>query len=316
MITSVPKVPTRLERIVDPVLDEYEVKLYVKRDDLIHPQISGNKWRKLKYNLDEAHLQGRDTLLTFGGAYSNHIYATAAAGKIFGFNTIGIIRGEEHLPLNDVLSFATSCGMRLRYLDRTSYRNKMDGGLLERLRDEFGDFYLVPEGGTNCLAVRGCSEIIQEISIQYDYLCCPVGTGGTLAGLVIGLKGQSHAIGFSALKGGSFLNDDVRRLIQECSGTSYENWIVDTDHHFGGFAKSRPVLLEFIERFYQQHGITLDPVYTGKMMFGVFDLVKTQTIPPRATVVALHTGRSNVSAGASSPSPLDSIADRQQTEPQ
>src|SRR5690606_10684197 len=147
---------------------------------------------------------GHDTILTFGGAYSNHIYATASAGRLFGFRTVGVIRGEEHLPLNDVLRHAVTCGMTLRYLDRTRYRRKYDEDIVAPLRAEFGDFYLLPEGGTNPLAVRGCAEVVAEIDVPFDYLACPMGTGGTLAGLVAGLRGRAHALGFPVLKGGAF----------------------------------------------------------------------------------------------------------------
>ncbi|WP_249714268.1 1-aminocyclopropane-1-carboxylate deaminase/D-cysteine desulfhydrase [Rhizomonospora bruguierae] len=164
------------------------VRLLVKRDDLIHPEFPGNKWRKLKYNLVAAVDQGHDTLLTFGGAYSNHIRATAAAGYYFGFDTVGVIRGEEHLPLNPSLAYAVSRGMRLTYLDRATYREKRSPPVIGVLREVWGRFYLLPEGGSNALAVRGCAELPAEIVEQFDVICCPIGTGGTLAGIAAGLR--------------------------------------------------------------------------------------------------------------------------------
>ena len=187
---------TPLEEVNDTFLKERKISLFMKREDLNHPQMSGNKWYKLKFNIQEARNQGKDTLLTFGGAYSNHIYAVAAAGKIFNFKTIGIIRGEEHNPLNPTLSFAKGNGMKLYYLDRESYRKKNSPEICDKLTKKFGDFYLLPEGGTNRLAVKGCSEIIGKINLDYDYICCPCGTGGTLAGLITGLNGDKFALGF------------------------------------------------------------------------------------------------------------------------
>jgi 1-aminocyclopropane-1-carboxylate deaminase len=300
-----PAVPTPLHEIHDDILERSHIRILIKRDDLIHPAIPGNKWRKLIYNLQAARDAGHDTLLTFGGAYSNHIYAVASAGRIFGFQTIGVIRGEEHLPLNPVLGHAVTCGMTLRYLDRASYRRKYDQDIIASLAAQFGDFYLVPEGGTNCLAVRGCAEAVAEIEEPFDYLCCPMGTGGTLTGLVAGLAGRARALGFSALKGGSFLADDVRELLTRCEYPPYDNWAVVTDYHFGGFARQTEELTRFIDDFRERHQIALDFVYTGKMMFGILDLVAGGHFPTGSTIVAVHTGGVDIGQG----SPLDSVAD-------
>jgi 1-aminocyclopropane-1-carboxylate deaminase/D-cysteine desulfhydrase-like pyridoxal-dependent ACC family enzyme len=256
------------------------VRLLVKRDDLIHPLVPGNKWRKLKYNLAAARAAGHDTLLTFGGAYSNHIHAVASAGKLFGFHTIGVIRGEEHLPHNEVLRHAVDCGMTLTYVDRAAYRHK------EALFAEFADrAYLLPEGGTNDLAVRGCAELVAEIDEPFDYLCCPVGTGGTLAGVVVGLAGRAHAVGFSVLKGGGFLRDTVRTLVGD-----RDNWSIELDYHFGGYARETAELRAFVDDFTATHGIPLDHVYTGKMMYGVVDQIRAGRFAPGTTIVAVHTG--------------------------
>lgn len=260
----------------------------IKREDLNHPVISGNKWRKLKYNLLEAKKQGHTRLLTFGGAYSNHIYATAGAGKEFDFETIGIIRGEEHLPLNPTLSFASEAGMQLHYMDRATYREKSEPKIIKLLKQQYGDFYLIPEGGTNALAIQGCEEIVQEINTDYDYLCCPVGTGGTVTGLISGLKGKSKIIGFSSLKG-DFLKREVTDLLSQ-SGRHYANWSINTDYHFGGYAKTKPTLLDFMKAFEEQNEILLDPVYTAKMMFGLYDLIQKDYFPKGSRVLAVHTG--------------------------
>ncbi len=292
MSTLRPTAPTPLQEVADAELEQHGVRLFVKRDDLVHPLIPGNKWRKLKYNIEAARQRSGHTILTFGGAYSNHIFATASAGQVFGFRTVGVIRGEEHLPLNQVLRHATECGMTLCYMDRTTYRRKYDDDVIRSLHDKHGDFHLLPEGGTNCLAVRGCAEIVDEIDMTYDYICCPVGTGGTLSGLIVGLDGKAHALGFSVLKGGSFLSDDVERLLQECGAADhrYRNWSISTDYHFGGFARRTPELRDFVDGFTRRHGLRLDLVYTGKMMYGIFDLARRGLFDRGATVVALHTG--------------------------
>jgi 1-aminocyclopropane-1-carboxylate deaminase len=287
-------VTSTVEEVHDERLHRRGVRLLLKRDDLIHPEIPGNKWRKLKYNLTEARSQGQRTLLTFGGAYSNHIRATAAAGRAFGFATIGVIRGEEHLPLNPSLAYAVEKGMRLTYLDRTTYRRKSDASVVARLGEEYGEFYLLPEGGSNALAVRGCAEITPEINEQSpqrpDIVCCACGTGATLAGIAASLREGQRAIGFSALKGGDFLVDEVVRLQQEAFGTVSGNWTIELDFHFGGYAKRRPALDDFIQDFQRRHGIALEWVYVAKMLYGIFALVESGRIAPHSTVVAVLTG--------------------------
>ena len=210
-----------LQKLESPLLTEANIHLYIKRDDLIHPCFGGNKWRKLKYNLNYAREHGFDTLLTFGGAWSNHVYATAAAGKQFGFNTIGIIRGEKQTPLNPTLSFAEKCGMQLHYVSRSQYRHRHEAGFLDETRKKFGNVYILPEGGSNELAISGCKEIVKEINNEletFDVICCACGTGSTMAGIIdaISTGKTTHtqtAIGFSALKGGEFLTTEINRFL-------------------------------------------------------------------------------------------------------
>lgn len=266
------------------------VRLYLKRDDLIHAELPGNKWRKLKYNIAAAQEQGASTLLTFGGAHSNHIRATAAAGRYFGFNTIGVIRGEEHTPLNDMLAYAANRGMQLVYMDRSTYREKTDPSVIADLRARFGDFYLLPEGGSNILAVEGCSELVDEIDVDFDVICCPCGTGGTLAGISAALHRGQRAVGFSALKGGEFLVDEVAELQRQSLGIVLDNWAIETEFHFGGFARRTPDLDEFVKSFAQKHGLTLDWVYVAKMMFGIFTLVERRAFDPGTWIAAVITG--------------------------
>ncbi len=262
------------------------LKVVIKREDLIHPFISGNKYRKLKFNIKEAKESNEKSLLTFGGAFSNHIAAVAAAGKKYGFKTIGIIRGEElrlKKYLNPTLQFAKTCGMHLKYVSREAYRTKMDTDFINNLREEFGPFYLIPEGGTNDLAVKGCEEILQADDLEFDYICCAVGTGGTISGLINASKKHQQVLGFPALKN-DFLHQDIRKFAKN------KNWELVTDYHFGGYGKINTELITFINKFKSDFGIPLDPIYTGKMMFGVFDLVKSGYFPENAKILVIHTG--------------------------
>jgi 1-aminocyclopropane-1-carboxylate deaminase len=280
-------VPSPVEEVEDRRISSAGLRLLLKRDDLIHPDMPGNKWRKLKYNLDAAKAGGYGVLLTFGGAYSNHLRATAAAGSLFGFETIGVVRGEEHLPLNPSLRFAVEHGMRLTYLDRSTYREKTQPSVIRTLRDRFGEFYLLPEGGSNALALKGCAELPAEIDQDFGVICCSCGTGGTLAGIAAGLGTEQRATGFSALKGGQFLDDDVRSLQAAALGHDTGNWRIETEFHFRGFAKRTPELDEFIEDFESRHGIRLEWVYEAKMMFGIFALARRGEFKSGTTVVAV-----------------------------
>jgi len=287
--------PSPLRRLQSPFLEQANIQLYVKRDDLIHPQFGGNKWRKLKYNLEYAREKQFDTLLTFGGAWSNHIYATAAAGKYFGFSTIGLIRGEEHKPLNTTLSFAKDCGMQLHYINRAEYRQKAEAAYQNKIKQQFGDVYILPEGGSNSLALRGCAETVKEISNEiekpFDIICCASGTGATLAGLISAINPGQTAIGFSALKGGEFLNHEVETFLQrEKTNSSTKNWRIETGFHFGGYAKINDALIQFMSDFQLQYGFALDAVYTGKMFYGLFELIKAKRFKPGTSIIAIHSG--------------------------
>lgn len=282
--------PSPLVELVDERLAHHGVRLFLKRDDLIHPELPGNKWRKLKYNIAAARDAGARTLLTFGGAYSNHIRATAAAGHYFGFDTIGVIRGEEHVPLNEVLAYATGRGMTLTYLDRETYRRKDSSEVVDALRARWGECYVVPEGGSNAPAVLGCRELVDEIDVDFDVICCPCGTGGTLAGISAGLQDGQQAMGFSVLKGGAFLTGDVARLQEAALGSVKDNWRIETEFHFGGFARRTSQLDEFILEFEQRHGFLLDWVYVAKMMFGMYTLVERGTFAEGTAIIAVITG--------------------------
>lgn len=262
------------------------VSLFIKREDVLHSEISGNKFRKLKYNLSEARKLKKETLLTFGGAYSNHIAAVAAAGKHCGFKTIGIIRGEELIhsySKNPTLLKATQDGMHLKFISRENYREKDSKAFIEQLHEEFDDFYLIPEGGTNALAVKGCEEILITSDRDFDFICAAVGTGGTLSGLINSSKPHQKIYGFSALKG-NFLIDEIKKF------TFKENWKLFQEYHFGGYAKTNSKLFEFIEDFQIKYSIPLEPIYTGKTLYGIFDLMQKNFFPDNSKILAIHTG--------------------------
>lgn len=258
----------------------------MKREDLIHPFVSGNKFRKLKYNLLQAKTENQFTLLTFGGAYSNHIAAVAYAGRENGFQTIGIIRGDEladKIASNPTLKFAQECGMQFEFVSREDYRLKTEAAFLEQLENKFGSFYLIPEGGTNALAIKGCEEILTQEDGIFDYVACAIGTGGTISGIINSALPHQKILGFPALKG-DFLQDEIRNFVRQ------DNWELITDYHFGGYGKVTNDLIDWINQFYEQTQIPLDPVYTGKMVFGIVDLIAKNYFPENAKILLIHTG--------------------------
>ena len=262
------------------------ISVQVKREDLIHPFVSGNKFRKLKYNLLQAKAENQETLLTFGGAFSNHIAAVAFAGKERGFKTIGIIRGDElssKIADNPTLLFAQNCGMQLEFISREEYRLKSEVSFLENLKQRFGSFYHIPEGGTNALAIKGCEEILTPEDADFDYICCSIGTGGTISGIINSILPHQKVLGFPALKG-DFLKEEIRNFAQS------DNWELLTDYHFGGYGKVNEVLIQFINQFFTQNRIPLDPIYTGKMVFGVIDLIQNNYFPANSKILLIHTG--------------------------
>lgn len=277
------------ETLQHPLWENQGIELSIKRLDQVHAQASGNKFYKLKYNLEEAKKQGKTTLLTFGGAYSNHIYATAAAAEYAGFKSIGIIRGEATLPLNPTLGAAHSHGMELHYLSRSAYRNKKEEAFIENLKKDFGDFYLVPEGGTNALAVKGTAEIMTAADAGYTHICTSIGTGGTFSGLARSIGLNQELIGFSSLKG-EFIHEEIHALLTQFQIHPKGKIQILNQYHFGGYGKHNEDLLDFIRWFYKEFQIPLDPVYTGKMVYGVLDQIKNRLIPSGSKVLLLHTG--------------------------
>lgn len=271
---------------MDKNLIAIEPHVFIKLEYLNHSYVSGNKLRKLKYNLLEAKKLNKTTLLTFGGAFSNHVAALAYAAQEIGMKSIGVIRGEELKelkPLNVTLTFAKACGMQFKFVSRDQYRNKTASGFIEQLEREFGDFFLIPEGGTNQLAVKGCEEILEDVNQNFDYICCPVGTGGTISGLINSSKTHQKIIGFPALKG-DFLKEEIAKFVTK------SNWELNVDYHFGGYAKTNDKLIQFINQFKNSYNIPLDPIYTGKMMYGIYDLISKGYFNKDAKILAIHTG--------------------------
>ena len=266
--------------------EERNIEVFIKREDLIHPFVSGNKFRKLKYNLLQAKKENHTTLLTFGGAFSNHISAVAMAGKLEGFKTIGIIRGDEltnKIEENPTLKFANENGMQFEFVSREEYSKKTDIDFLEALKLKFGSFYLIPEGGTNTLAVKGCEEILTPEDAFFDYVCCAVGTGGTISGIINSAHPDQKVLGFPALKG-DFLQNEIRNFAQ------HDNWQLITGYHFGGYGKITEELVLFLNQFSEKTEILLDPIYTGKMVFGVMDLIQNNYFPNDSKILVIHTG--------------------------
>lgn len=280
-----------ISEIHDPILDRAGVRVLVKREDLNHPYVSGNKWWKLKYNLVEAIRLKHDTLITFGGAYSNHLYATAAAARELGLKSIGIVRGEETRPLNPTLSFIRDCGMRIHYVSREQYRTKATVKFQQWIMKDFDRAYVIPEGGTNEFAITGCAELSRLIQSEasFDFIALPVGTGGTLAGIIAGLRNNQTAVGYSVLKGGEFLQAEVAKWLA-VSGCTHQLWRMATSHHQGGYGKRTAPLMKFIQHQLEVHALPLDPVYTGKLCYGLWQEIEQGLFPRGSTILMLHTG--------------------------
>ncbi|MDT8399989.1 MAG: pyridoxal-phosphate dependent enzyme [Pseudomonadales bacterium] len=271
------------------------------RTDLLHPELSGNKWYKLKYNLQAARTSGFSTLLSFGGAWSNHLHALAAAGRLFGFATIGVVRGDSETPLNPCLQDAVANGMRLVFVDRASYRRQQEPAFIDSLRRQYGHFYLIPEGGANLAGMQGCAEIPAGIRGAYDHIALACGTGTTLAGLVgsawwlteewsVKALTPPRILGFQALKGRGYLSAEIQRLLRNSGMKGHCRWSVNEDYHFGGYARTKPELLAFIEAFERDTGIPLEPVYSGKVLYGLQDLIKRDFFPRNSRILFVHGG--------------------------
>ncbi|WP_432144656.1 1-aminocyclopropane-1-carboxylate deaminase/D-cysteine desulfhydrase [Streptomyces sp. bgisy084] len=289
-----PRLPSPVQEIEDAPFARRGVRLLLKRDDLIHPELPGNKWRKLAPNLRAAAAAGERALLTFGGAYSNHLRATAAAGRLLGFATIGVVRGDElaDAPRNPSLARCAADGMRLHFIDRARYRRRADPEVLAELRDRFGAFRLIPEGGSNALAAQGCTELGQELRGAADTVAVACGTGGTLAGLAAGLGPGQRALGFPVLKGGRphFLQEAVEELQRAAFGGPRGDWRLEDRFHCGGYARRTPELDAFAAAFEDRHGLPLERIYVAKLLHGLTTLAEEGAFAPGSTVAAVITG--------------------------
>ncbi len=276
-----------VEPVHHPLLEEKDIQLFIKREDLLHPIISGNKWRKLKYTLQHAFETKHDHLISMGGPWSNHLHALAWVGKELGLRTTGIIRGESPDKKSSTLIDIESWGMQLEFISRIEFRKLREFHEYNSEPADHYNGYWIPEGGANKLALRGIAEMVNEIELPFDTIVLACGTGTTLAGVVSALPADKKVIGFAALKGASFLQDDVSQLLND---NDQKNWSINLDYHFGGFAKTSQELFSFIEDFETHTGIPLEPVYTGKMMYGLFDLIRQGMFESGQKIIAIHTG--------------------------
>ncbi len=306
-INQILSLPSPLQKLDDALITANGIEVFVKRDDLIHSEISGNKWRKLKYNLLDAQNKGVRQIVTFGGAFSNHIYATAAAGKYFGFETVGIIRGDElRENSSETLRFASECGMKLHFVTRNHYRemreNPQNHSIIQELNAyDFNQSKLIPEGGTTPLALAGMGEMVEEIIEQLgsapDYILCPVGTAGTISGIIGNTNSQTKIIGVCVLKNGQYLLNEIDTLLKTTSvsnvgrlqNSDNVNFEVLWNEHHGGYAKKTPELIDFVSKFNVEHDFEIEPIYSGKMFFTFYKYFLTM-IKPNSKVVLVHTG--------------------------
>ncbi len=289
-----PRPPSALVEAADDRFERYGVRLLLKRDDLVHPQLPGNKWRKLAPNLRAALAGGHDQLVTFGGAYSNHLRATAAAGRLLGLRTVGVVRGDELAgrPLNDSLARCAADGMRLHFVSRSAYRRKAEPEQLARLVDAAGagGAYVVPEGGSNALALGGCAELGRELRGAADVVAVACGTGGTLAGLAAGLGRGQRALGVPVLAGG-FLAAEIRSLQAAAFGGPAGDWTLAEDFHHGGYARVPAALEAFAADFASRHGVPVERIYVAKLLWALTELTASGAFPPGTTLAAVVTGR-------------------------
>jgi 1-aminocyclopropane-1-carboxylate deaminase/D-cysteine desulfhydrase-like pyridoxal-dependent ACC family enzyme len=289
------QLPSPVQPLSHPIFQEAGVEVWVKRDDLIHPFISGNKWRKLKYNLIAAKQAGLQTLVTFGGAYSNHLLALAAAGHAAGFSTVGIVRGEPPAIMNAIMLKMKEFGMQLFHVSRASFRQKSQELIYECIGLPESEYMFIPEGGANVHALHGVKEIWEELPADFDYICTAMGTGATLAGLCIAQKAK--VLGVPVLKQGDLLAHDILRLLREYQmiydpdfNPDYVDFELQTNYHFGGYAKQPEDLKMFCKSFKNCSGLPIEPVYTGKLMYGLLDLLQKGYFASGSQILVLHTG--------------------------
>ena len=311
-----PTKTSKYQELKDSLFNEKEVHVFMLRDDLLHPGISGNKWRKLKYNLLEIGLREpqaakssssesaaigslsdlKTTIVTVGGSHSNHIAAVAESGKVFEFKTIGLIRGYESYRNNPTLKKAANAGMEIRFFDKMAFSN-IESEFLPKLEQEIGGFEFVPLGGGNLLGMKGCAEVNDELPVQTTHITTACGTGSTMAGIIAGAKSNQTVLGFPAMKNGAFMKEDVIQYLKEFGVENYPIFKIITDYHFGGFGKMNTELIGFLNMFYHKQGFALDGIYNGKMMYGLYDLISKDYFEKGSVITAIHTGGVQGNAG-------------------
>ncbi|GHE99070.1 1-aminocyclopropane-1-carboxylate deaminase/D-cysteine desulfhydrase [Thalassotalea profundi] len=281
---------SRLQTLNHPLFARHQVKVSIKRDDQIHPIISGNKWRKLKYNLQYAKLNQYKGIISFGGCYSNHLHALAYACQQQQLKALAIVRGESINQDNYTLSWAKHWGMQLSFVDRQTYRQRHETDYLYTLQQLYPDHFLVPEGGSNQLALEGIGEIINELNQQttFDHLLVPVGSGGTLAGLIKQDNNQHNILGIAVLKQSNYLLNEVKTLLKD--NKSHHRWSIENDYHGGGYAKFSTDNANKILQFSKETGVQFEPIYSGKMLLGFLDLLENGYFNVNQHIVLLHTG--------------------------
>lgn len=290
------QIPSPVDRVNHPVFEEAGITCFMKREDQIHPIISGNKWRKLKYNVAHLKRVKKRGFITFGGAFSNHLAASAFAAKKEGLQMVAVVRGDEQRA-NATLNFVQSCGAEVKRVSRQEYAKKEDDDFLAMLRRQYPNLEIIPEGGANVYGVRGCTEILHEVTQPFDVVACPMGSATTFAGLVLSGKHDVEFMGFPAIKGGNYLSGVVDNFVAQARTKPWlpasfiaPQWQLQTDYHFGGFGKISPQLVAFMNTFWAETNIPLDPIYTAKMMYGLIDLAKRRKFKSGTRLLVLHTG--------------------------
>ena len=279
-------IPSPVVELKSNLIKDKNISVFVKREDLIHPIISGNKWRKLKYNFREIKKKNHNSVLSFGGAFSNHLHALSWFANCYKIKSIGLVRGDDTVKLSSTLLFCQKNNMDLYFLDRKTYReNKYLNKTVFDIKKKHNNIYVIPEGGCNNLGIKGCEEILKEVDGQFDFVCSSFGTGCTAAGIINSLKKNQKYLGFSSLKGGGYMEEVISNMCNK-----NKNWSLNFDYHFGGFGKINSHLDQFIKEFYLKFKILLDPVYTGKLFFGIFDLISNNFFKPKSKILIIHTG--------------------------
>ena len=273
------------QRIILPLLNKSDFKIYIKREDKIHPIVSGNKFRKLKYNIQKAKELNKNVVITFGGAYSNHLLATAYVGKVENLKTIAYVRGEElkNIKYNSTLQKCKDFGMEFVFISRDDYRKRNELNYILSIKTRFNNAYIIPEGGTNELGVLGCEEILNSNDSFFDVICCPVGSGGTISGIINSSSNNHKVIGFSALKG-----SEINNVISKFAYKS--NWKIFDDDIFKGYANIDNRLVDFINIFFKNTGILLDPIYNSKMVYRIIKLIENKEWEFGKKILLVNTG--------------------------